>query len=145
MVNKMSLIHRCSLYKPGDYSSMVNEVVSTGKWDNSRSLGETWRGRNVYEYGRTKMAAGAAIGRTARPQVDAVPPAIRPRAHSNHLLESLRHPKSAFFSISRPAASHKVRGCWVSLKAAVVGSTVVDTKQDSPIDPPLPSVLDTCQ
>jgi magnesium chelatase subunit H len=48
---------------------MVNEVVSTGEWDDSRSLGETWRGRNVYEYGRNEMAAGAASGGTARPQV----------------------------------------------------------------------------
>jgi cobalamin biosynthesis Mg chelatase CobN len=38
---------RYSLYRPGDYGSMVNEVVSTGEWDDSRSLVETWRGRNA--------------------------------------------------------------------------------------------------
>lgn len=33
---------------PGDYGSMVNEVVGTGEWEESESLGETWKGRNVF-------------------------------------------------------------------------------------------------
>jgi magnesium chelatase subunit H len=54
--------------RPGDYGSMVNEVVGTGEWEDSRSLGETWRGRNVFAYGRNEGAAGSAAG-TARPEV----------------------------------------------------------------------------
>ena len=46
---------------------MVNEVVGTGDWDDSESLGETWRGRNVFSYGRNEGGIGAAG--TARPQV----------------------------------------------------------------------------
>jgi magnesium chelatase subunit H len=52
---------------PGDYGNMVNEVVSTGEWDDSEALGETWRGRNVYSYGRNEGSAGSAG--TARPEV----------------------------------------------------------------------------
>jgi magnesium chelatase subunit H len=39
---------------PGDYGSMVNEVVGTGEWEESESLGETWKGRNVFSYGRNE-------------------------------------------------------------------------------------------
>jgi magnesium chelatase subunit H len=52
---------------PGDYGNMVNEVVSTGDWDDAEALGETWRGRNVYSYGRNEGSAGSAG--TARPEV----------------------------------------------------------------------------
>jgi magnesium chelatase subunit H len=52
---------------PGDFGSMVNEVVGTGEWDDSQSLGETWRGRNVFSYGRSE-GGGASAG-AARPQV----------------------------------------------------------------------------
>lgn len=45
----------------------MNEVVGTGDWDDSASLGETWRGRNVYSYGRNEGAVGSAG--TARPEV----------------------------------------------------------------------------
>ena len=50
---------------PGDYGSMVNEVIGTGEWENEQSLGETWRGRNTFSYGRGE---GQGIGR-ARPEV----------------------------------------------------------------------------
>lgn len=53
---------------PGDFGSMVNEVVGTGEWDNDESLGETWRGRNVYSYGRNERYGNTAGG-TARPEV----------------------------------------------------------------------------
>lgn len=33
---------------PGDYGSMVNEVVGSGDWESEDSLGETWKGRNVF-------------------------------------------------------------------------------------------------
>ena len=46
---------------------MVNEVVGTGDWDNSESLGETWRGRNVFSYGRNEGGIGSSG--TARPAV----------------------------------------------------------------------------
>jgi len=46
---------------------MVNEVVGTGDWEDSTSLGETWRGRNVFSYGRNE--GGIANAGTARPQV----------------------------------------------------------------------------
>lgn len=52
---------------PGDYGSMVNEVVGTGEWDKSESLGETWRGRNVYSYGKNE--GGVEFAGTARPEV----------------------------------------------------------------------------
>jgi magnesium chelatase subunit H len=52
---------------PGDYGSMVNEVVSTGDWSDSESLGETWKGRNVYSYGRNE--GGVESAGTARPAV----------------------------------------------------------------------------
>lgn len=52
---------------PGDFGSMVNEVVGTGEWDDDESLGETWRGRNVYSYGRNERSGNAAA--TARPEV----------------------------------------------------------------------------
>ena len=53
---------------PGDYGSMVNEVVGSGDWDNSESLGETWKGRNVFSYGRNEGTGGGISG-TARPDV----------------------------------------------------------------------------
>ena len=52
---------------PGDYGSMVNEVVSTGDWSESETLGETWKGRNVYSYGRNE--GGVEKAGTARPEV----------------------------------------------------------------------------
>ena len=53
---------------PGDYGSMVNEVVGTGDWSESESLGETWTGRNAYSYGRGE-GTGVGTAGTARPQV----------------------------------------------------------------------------
>ena len=44
---------------------MVNEVIGSGDWEDSESLGETWAGRNVYSYGRNE---GSVTG-TARPAV----------------------------------------------------------------------------
>ncbi|KAL7562060.1 hypothetical protein ACA910_011099 [Epithemia clementina (nom. ined.)] len=52
---------------PGDFGSMVNEVVGTGDWEDDESLGETWRGRNVYSYGRNER--GGDVAGTARPEV----------------------------------------------------------------------------
>jgi magnesium chelatase subunit H len=52
---------------PGDYGSMVNEQVGTGEWEDSESLGETWRGRNAFSYGRNEGDVGSAG--TARPEV----------------------------------------------------------------------------
>jgi magnesium chelatase subunit H len=46
---------------------MVNEVIGTGDWEDEESLGETWKGRNVYSYGRKEGQSG--IGGTARPAV----------------------------------------------------------------------------
>ena len=46
---------------------MVNEVVGTGDWENEESLGETWRGRNAFSYGRNE--GGVATSGTARPEV----------------------------------------------------------------------------
>lgn len=53
---------------PGDYGSMVNEVVGSGDWEDSESLGETWKGRNVFSYGRNE-GSGEGISGTARPDV----------------------------------------------------------------------------
>ena len=52
---------------PGDYGSMVNEVVGTGDWEDSESLGETWKGRNVFSYGKNEGGVGSTG--TARPEV----------------------------------------------------------------------------
>ena len=52
---------------PGDYGSMVNEVVGNGNWDDSSSLGETWKSRNVFSYGRNE--GGTTKSGTARPEV----------------------------------------------------------------------------
>jgi len=52
---------------PGDYGSMVNEVVGTGEWEDEETLGETWRGRNVFSYGRNE--GGVESSGTARPAV----------------------------------------------------------------------------
>lgn len=46
---------------------MVNEVVGTGEWETEESLGEIWRGRNVFSYGRNE--GGADSTGTARPAV----------------------------------------------------------------------------
>jgi magnesium chelatase subunit H len=46
---------------------MVNEVVGSGEWESSESLGETWRGRNVFSYGRNE--GGVTKSGTARPEV----------------------------------------------------------------------------
>jgi magnesium chelatase subunit H len=48
---------------------MVNEVVGTGDWQDSESLGETWKGRNVFSYGRNEGKDGKGISGTARPAV----------------------------------------------------------------------------
>lgn len=53
---------------PGDYGSMVNEVVGTGDWNEAESLGETWTSRNTYSYGRNEGSGGLQTG-TARPKV----------------------------------------------------------------------------
>mmetsp|Transcript_3977 Transcript_3977/g.5902 ORF Transcript_3977/g.5902 Transcript_3977/m.5902 type:complete len:297 (-) Transcript_3977:73-963(-) len=53
---------------PGDYGSMVNEVVGSGDWSESESLGETWKGRNSFSYGRSE-GAGEGVSGTARPEV----------------------------------------------------------------------------
>ena len=52
---------------PGDFGSMVNEVVGSGEWEDEESLGETWRGRNMYAYGRNER--GGNVAATARPEV----------------------------------------------------------------------------
>ncbi len=52
---------------PGDYGSMVNEIVGNGDWEDNESLGETWKSRNVFSYGRSENA-GSRAG-TARPEV----------------------------------------------------------------------------
>lgn len=52
---------------PGDYGNMVNEVVGTSDWEDSEVLGETWRGRNVFSYGRNEGTSASAG--TARPQI----------------------------------------------------------------------------
>ena len=51
---------------PGDYGSMVNEVVGSGEWDKEESLGEMWKGRNVFSYGKNE---GGGKAGTARPKV----------------------------------------------------------------------------
>ena len=53
---------------PGDYGSMVNEIVGTGDWDNADSLGETWKTRNAFSYGRSESEDGSRTG-NARPEV----------------------------------------------------------------------------
>jgi magnesium chelatase subunit H len=53
---------------PGDYGSMVNEVVGTGDWSETEALGETWKGRNVFSYGRGE-GTGVGTAGTARPRV----------------------------------------------------------------------------
>ena len=52
---------------PGDYGNMVNEVVGTGEWEESESLGEVWRNRNVFSYGRNE--GSSTVSGTARPEV----------------------------------------------------------------------------
>jgi len=36
----------------GDFGSMVNERVGDGNWESGDDLGDTWRDRNVFSYGR---------------------------------------------------------------------------------------------
>jgi magnesium chelatase subunit H len=36
----------------GDFGSMVNERVVDGNWESGSELGDTWRDRNVFSYGR---------------------------------------------------------------------------------------------
>lgn len=66
----VALIYLCAFIhdSPGDYGSMVNEVVGTGEWEDSASLGETWMSRNVYSYGRNEGDGKGSLG-TARPAV----------------------------------------------------------------------------
>ena len=52
---------------PGDYGSMVNEVVGSGEWSEEESLGETWKDRNVFSYGRNE--GNSIVSGTARPEV----------------------------------------------------------------------------
>jgi len=52
---------------PGDYGSNVNEVVTAGDWEESESLGETWKGRNAFSYGRRE--GNVATAGTSRPEV----------------------------------------------------------------------------
>ena len=40
---------------PGDYGSMVNEVVGSGEWEEETELGEAWRGRNVFVWTQRKQ------------------------------------------------------------------------------------------
>lgn len=53
---------------PGDYGSMVNEVVGTGDWSESEALGEQFVSRNSFSYGRAE-GTGVGTAGTARPQV----------------------------------------------------------------------------
>ena len=48
---------------------MVNEVVGTGDWEDESSLGETWKGRNAYSYGRNEGSGAGGQKGTARPEV----------------------------------------------------------------------------
>jgi magnesium chelatase subunit H len=52
---------------PGDYGSMVNEIVGSGDWEDSTVLGDTWKSRNAFAYGRGE-GSGSGQG-TARPEV----------------------------------------------------------------------------
>eukprot|EP00180_Rhodochaete_pulchella_P001480 Plantae.Rhodophyta-Rhodochaete_pulchella.ctg2296.p1 GENE.Plantae.Rhodophyta-Rhodochaete_pulchella.ctg2296~~Plantae.Rhodophyta-Rhodochaete_pulchella.ctg2296.p1 ORF type:complete len:1159 (-),score=161.50 Plantae.Rhodophyta-Rhodochaete_pulchella.ctg2296:1889-4996(-) len=36
----------------GEFGSMVNERISAGNWDNSQELGDTWKSRNSFAFGR---------------------------------------------------------------------------------------------
>jgi magnesium chelatase subunit H len=46
---------------------MVNEIVGSGEWEDSETLGETWKRRNSFSYGRNEGGVGSEG--TARPQV----------------------------------------------------------------------------
>jgi magnesium chelatase subunit H len=46
----------------GDFGSLVNDQVVDGNWENSNELGNTWKGRNVFSYGRQDQGQ-------ARPEV----------------------------------------------------------------------------
>ena len=48
---------------------MVNEVVGTGDWEDESSLGETWKGRSAYSYGRNEGCGAGGQKGTARPEV----------------------------------------------------------------------------
>ena len=53
---------RLFINPPGEYGSMVNEVVGSCDWEQGESLGETWKGRNVFSYGRNEGEAGITAG-----------------------------------------------------------------------------------
>jgi magnesium chelatase subunit H len=36
----------------GDYGSLVNDRITDGNWDSNEELGNTWRDRNAFSYGR---------------------------------------------------------------------------------------------
>lgn len=36
----------------GDFGSLVNDQVTAGNWESGEELGQTWRDRNVFSYGR---------------------------------------------------------------------------------------------
>ena len=46
----------------GDYGSLVNDRVTDSNWESSTELGDTWRDRNVFSYGRNDKGQ-------ARPEV----------------------------------------------------------------------------
>eukprot|EP00967_Tisochrysis_lutea_P092914 scaffold134138_cov30-Tisochrysis_lutea.AAC.2 len=45
---------------PGDYGSLVNELVGSGDWETTADLGATWASRNGVSYGRHKEKQGVA-------------------------------------------------------------------------------------
>jgi magnesium chelatase subunit H len=47
---------------------MVNEVVGTVYWEDSNTLGEMWKGKNVFSYGRNE-GSGKANSGTACPEI----------------------------------------------------------------------------
>jgi len=50
---------------PGDYGSMVNEMVGSSEWSDEESLGEIWTGRNSFSYGRNEGDGGNLSGRSS--------------------------------------------------------------------------------
>jgi magnesium chelatase subunit H len=46
----------------GDFGSLVNDRVTDSNWESGDELGDTWRGRNTFSYGRTDKGE-------ARPEV----------------------------------------------------------------------------
>ena len=41
---------------------MVNERVGAGEWEEADELGETWRGRNAFSFGRGEERRGSELG-----------------------------------------------------------------------------------